>query len=46
MSVRYTNEENYSLSIAGWLADDDYDHNPAGVKGPYISATGLLKPTG
>jgi len=42
MAVRYTNEEKYSLSIAVWLADDDYDHSP--VEGPYISATGLLKP--
>ncbi len=40
--MRFTNEENYSLSVAVWLSSDDYDHNPVG--GPYISATGLLKP--
>lgn len=40
--IRYTNEKEYSLSIAAWLGDDDYDHAP--VDGPYISVTGLLKP--
>lgn len=42
MGLRLTNEEGYSLSVALWLASDDYDHAP--VKGPYLSATGLLKP--
>lgn len=37
-----TNINNIALSIAVWLADDDYDHNPAKN---YISATGLLKST-
>lgn len=41
MALKHTNNENYSLSIAVWLADDEYDHAP--VVGPYISATGLLK---
>lgn len=40
--VIYTNDSGYSLSIAAWLADDDYDH--ANVDGPYISVTELLKP--
>jgi len=40
--MRLTNEENYSLSVAVWLASDSYQHAP--VKGPYFSATGLLKP--
>lgn len=40
--MKYTNEENYTLSIAAWLGADSYDHQP--VSGPYISATGLLKP--
>lgn len=40
--IRYTNENKYALSIAVWLADDDYDHAP--VEGPYMSVTGLLKP--
>ena len=40
--IRYTNEKGYDLSIAVWLADDEYDHSP--VEGPYISVTGLLKP--
>lgn len=38
----YTNDEGYSLSVATWLASDCYDHAP--VKGPYLSATDLLKP--
>ena len=42
MTLKLTNEEEYSLSVAVWLGDDDYDHAP--VKGPYLSATGLLKP--
>ena len=42
--MQLTNENNHSLSIAVWLATDDYDHNPCpGEK--YISATGLLNPT-
>lgn len=41
-NVRFTNEKGYDLSVAIWLADDEYDHAP--VEGKYISATGLLKP--
>ena len=40
--MKLTNEEGFSLSIAVWLGSDDYNHSP--VPGPYISATGLLKP--
>lgn len=40
--IRYTNEESYDLSIAVWLADDEYDSSP--VPGKYISVTSLLKP--
>lgn len=42
MSIQYSNEEGYGLSVAVWLADDEYDHAP--VSGPYISVTALLKP--
>ena len=40
--MKLTNENGFSLSMAVWLADDDYDHAP--VKGPYLSVTDLLKP--
>jgi len=42
MALKLSNEEGYSLSVAAWLADDDYDHTPVG--GPYLSVTGLLRP--
>lgn len=38
----YTNSTNISLSLAVWLAQDDYDHNPDPNT---ISATSLLKST-
>lgn len=41
--MKLTNMDNYSLSIAAWLAADWYDHNRHPGK-LHISATGLLKP--
>ena len=41
-TINYTNEKDYGLSVAVWLADSEYDHSP--VEGPYVSVTGLLKP--
>ena len=40
--IKYSNDKKYGLSIAAFLADDEYDHSP--VKGPYLSVTGMLKP--
>jgi len=37
---KYSNTEKISLSLAVWLAEDTYDHNP---DPKHISATGLLK---
>jgi len=39
----YTNNDKYDLSIAVWLASDDYDHQQ--FDKPYLSATELLQPT-
>lgn len=41
--MKLTNEDNYSLSIAVFLAADFYDHNRHPGK-LHMSATGLLKP--
>lgn len=41
--MKLLNENNYSLSIAVFLAADFYDHNRHPGK-PHMSATGLLKP--
>lgn len=38
--AQFTNHQNIPLSVAMWLAHDDYDHNDSPN---YISATGLLK---
>jgi hypothetical protein len=42
-NMQLTNEDNYSLSIAVFLAADFYDHNRHPGK-LHMSATGLLKP--
>ena len=41
--MQYTNNENYSLSIAVWLMADFYNHNRHPGKF-HMSATGILKP--
>lgn len=41
--MKLTNDENFSLSIAVWLAAEFYDHNRHPGK-LHMSATGLLKP--
>jgi hypothetical protein len=41
--MKYTNDEDYSLSIAVWLCAEFYDHNRHPGK-LHMSATGLLKP--
>jgi len=42
--MKLTNNENQSLSVAVWLATDQYNNNRYPGK-KHISATGLLKPT-
>lgn len=44
MAIRFRNDENYGLSIAVWLSDDDYADDMPEVTGPYISVTSLIKP--
>jgi len=42
--MKFTNNEEHSLSIAVWLVTDRYNHNRYPGK-KHMSATGLLKPT-
>lgn len=39
--MKYTNRANLSLSMASWLAYDEYDHDS---RPNYISATSIIKP--
>lgn len=40
------NDANYGITMALWLSQDSYDHEQgAGLDGPVVSATSLLKPT-
>ncbi len=45
MPMKYSNENNYSLSIAVWLMTDHYDSFPNPENKEAYSATELLKPT-